>query len=117
MRKKEIIIIAIIVAACGLFLIYNYIQGSFSTKTGFTAVVSLDGEIYKSIPLSDKEESLTIETKYGKNILKFHDGGVEMIDADCPDKLCKGFGFASKPDDMIVCLPHHLLVEIIETSN
>ena len=117
MRKKEIIIIAIIVAVCGIFLLYNYIQGSSSAGNQLTAVVSLDGEIYKSIPLSNKEESFTIETKYGKNILKVHDGGIEMIDADCPDKICKGFGFVNKTGDIIVCLPHHLMVEVTGTSD
>jgi len=36
------------------------------------------------------------------------------MDANCPDKLCVKTGILSYIDDMTVCLPHGLFVEMQE---
>ena len=37
-----------------------------------------------------------------------------MIEATCPDKLCIKQGNIEKKGATIVCLPHHLVIEIKE---
>lgn len=37
-----------------------------------------------------------------------------MIEATCPDKLCIKQGHIEKKGATIVCLPHHLVIEIKE---
>ena len=37
-----------------------------------------------------------------------------MIKATCPDHLCIKQGKINKKGATIVCLPHHLVVEVIE---
>ena len=43
-------------------------------------------------------------------ITKNHE--VYMIEATCPDKLCIKQGHIEKKGATIVCLPHHLVIEI-----
>ncbi|MNJ75300.1 hypothetical protein D3C77_723710 [compost metagenome] len=62
--------------------------------------------------LTEEEQIIEIETEDGLNILKVHDYGIEMIEADCPDQLCLTFGFVKRNGGTIVCLPHKMIVEI-----
>jgi hypothetical protein len=112
MKKKDVLLIACVIAVAGILAFFNFIRSSAWSYNMLMADVFVDGKLYKSIPISEKASSLIIVTDYGKNTIKIHDEGFEMIDADCPDKVCKLFGFKSNPGDMIVCLPHHLYIEI-----
>jgi hypothetical protein len=78
------------------------------------AEITIEGKLYKKVPLSDNmgEEELNIKTEYGYNLIKIKDRSVAIIDADCPDKICEGPGFISKPGQSLVCLPHKMMVEI-----
>ncbi|MGE5630421.1 MAG: NusG domain II-containing protein [Caulobacteraceae bacterium] len=111
MKKHDIVIIALILALAGVFLMVNYIRSTASGSVR-AADVYVDGELYKSIPITKEEKTVVVVTDYGKNTVKVHDDGVEIIDADCPDKLCTGFGFKTGVGDQIVCLPHHLYIEV-----
>ena len=112
MKKSDIIIIVVVLAlAVGIFGV-NYIRNAALEGNGLTAEMYVDGELYKKLPITKKEKTVVVDTKYGKNTVKVHDGGIEITDADCPDQVCKAFGFNTKPGDQIVCLPHHLYIEI-----
>ena len=39
-----------------------------------------------------------------------------MKDADCPDKYCIHQGKTARKNKSIVCLPHKLMVEVVEAS-
>ncbi|MBQ9155690.1 MAG: NusG domain II-containing protein [Eubacterium sp.] len=49
-----------------------------------------------------------------ENILKIEDGRVSMVKADCPDKICVDHKPIRNVGETIVCLPHKLVVEIID---
>jgi hypothetical protein len=68
------------------------------------------------VALTKEEQTIEVRTDRGYNILKVHDYGIEMYDADCPDQVCLGFGFITLPKQTIVCLPHRVLVEIASAS-
>lgn len=115
MKKADIIVLVIIlVAVVGLFGFNKYKRGYVEKNSSEIYVdIYANQELYKSIPLTDKlEEAIEIETALGKNIVKIHDGGVEMIEADCNDSICEKTGFINEVGQMIVCLPHEVLVEI-----
>ncbi len=112
MKKSDIVVIILVFALAGILLLANYIRSNAQAGSVMTADVYVDGELKKSISLTKEEKTIEIDTDYGKNTVKVHDDGVEIADADCPDKLCTGFGFKSKPGDQIVCLPHHLYIEV-----
>lgn len=76
--------------------------------------ISIDGKPFKTIELDNPsyKEEFTIKTELGTNIVKIENGEADIIDADCPDKLCVKDGSISKPGEILVCLPNKLVVEI-----
>jgi len=112
MKKSDITVIVIVFAVAAIIMLGGYVRSLALAGDTKLADVYVDGELKKSIPITKEETSVEMDTDYGKNIIKVHDDGVEIIDADCPDKLCTGFGFKSAPGDQIVCLPHHLYIEV-----
>lgn len=60
-----------------------------------------------------QNQTYAVETSYGTNILRIEGKTVRMEQADCKDQLCVHQGSISLPGQMIVCLPHRVLVEII----
>lgn len=120
MKKGDIIIfVVILLVFVGTFGLIKY-RNSFIEKNSSKIYIDIYAhqELYKSIPLTtDSEEVIELKTSLGKNIIKIHDGGVEMIEADCPDSICESTGFINKIGDVIVCLPHEVLVEIRGNNN
>ena len=49
-----------------------------------------------------------------ENTIQIKNQKVKMIQATCPDHLCIKQGTIDKKGSTIVCLPHHLIIEIKE---
>ena len=79
---------------------------------GVTATVYVDGEAVRTLDIDTKPGIYTIETQYGFNVIEVGDGGFWVSDADCPDKLCVKMGRRFNDLVPIVCLPHHLVVQV-----
>lgn len=76
-------------------------------------VITIDKELYKKIPFDvDTYEELVVHTDLGSNTIVIKNGLVNVVDADCPDFVCVNTKPATQVGDMIVCLPHRLIVEI-----
>lgn len=112
MKRNDIILVAIIlvVAAAGL-LYMNIVK-----KSGDMVVIKVDGEIYKELPLN-KDATLEIEgVGGGRNKLVIKDGVADVVDANCPDKLCVHQRSIQNDGETIVCLPNKVIVEIESTK-
>lgn len=112
-KKWDIITIAFLI--CLSFipeLIFGIILDKSYSAT--YAEVTLDGKTIKKIPLSEHkgDEKIDIKTPFGYNTLEVRDNSIKVIDADCRDKICEKSDFISEPGQIIVCLPHKLMVEI-----
>ena len=77
---------------------------------GFVSA-TVDGAPYGSWPL-DKNDTIRIGTPYGQNEFTIKNGTVKMTAADCPHKDCLRQGAIHTADSAIICLPHHLVIEI-----
>ena len=78
------------------------------------AIIKVDRDVYKEIPLSDlkEDDTFTVETPNGNNTILVKDKSISITHADCHDSLCVKQGSKSKVGDTIVCLPHKLIIEI-----
>ncbi|MEF2966999.1 NusG domain II-containing protein [Paenibacillus sp. M1] len=83
----------------------------------FNAVITVDGQLYKKVPLSGDDEEIEIKTEFGHNILKKFNGGIQMIFADCPKKISMAMGFISRPNQTIICVPNRIYVEIVGNAS
>lgn len=88
----------------------------FYSREGGQVVVSVDGQVYGSYSLeTDQEIPITIDGKV-TNVLVIEDGMADMVEADCPDKLCVHQRAISKNNETIVCLPNRVVVEVTESE-
>ena len=109
-QKKERMILGILFLVLVLFCLVFYF---FRGQMGAQVKITVDGTLYGTYPL-DKEQEIAIE-KDGvvTNRLLIRDGVADMIEADCPDKLCVHQKAISKTGETIVCLPNKVVAEIV----
>lgn len=84
----------------------------FQGKSGAEVRVSVNNKEYGTYSL-DKDQTITIGEDDWENILVIKDGRASMTKADCPDKICVNHAAISKKGETIVCLPHKVVVEVI----
>lgn len=90
-----------------------------SQASAVYAAITIDGQLWRRVPLSAHHghETITARTPDGHyNTIEIDDDTIAVQDADCPDRICIQQGKAQKPGDIIVCLPHKLLIEVKGTS-
>lgn len=108
-KKGDIILsVGIIVLAVILFF------GFFLFKTeGKQVVITVDGEVFGTYSISTDRE-IEVKTERGVNIVSIYDGKVSVTAADCPDKYCVNHVAVNETGETVVCLPHRMIVEVVE---
>ena len=104
-KNDLILIIVVVVIAVAAFLLHN-IMGN---EQAGIVTVKVDGELKGRYSLLENQE---IEINGGTNILVIKDGTADIIDANCPDKLCVKQKAVSKNHENIICLPNKVVVEV-----
>lgn len=118
MKKNDVVLIVVILAiAAGLFFM---IQKNKSKAEPDWVVVSVGSNEYARYPLN-KDETYELKVHEGEvNILQVKDGVATMIEANCSDQICVYQKGISQNGEMIICLPHQLIITIdssIEKTN
>ncbi len=109
MKKKDILIIVLALAAALLLYGISQISGGASAAT---VVVTVDGQEVLRRPMA-VEDSYEIRQEDGSvNIIAVEDGAVYMKEANCRDGLCIRQGKMKNAAKTIVCLPHKLVVSL-----
>ncbi len=106
--KKADIILAAAVIILSIILIGARI---FTRTEGGLAVVTEDGRETGRYSLQ-KDLEKDISGIYGTNRLVIKDRAAFVAEADCPDKLCVHQKKIRYNGEMIVCLPHRLVIRI-----
>lgn len=109
MKKQDWIIIGSVLILAAAILLGRSLTGS----SGNMAVVTLNGTVIIEQTLSE-DVVLPIQSEEGYNLLQIADGRAAIIEADCRDQICVKHTAVSKQGESIVCLPHQLVVEIVE---
>jgi len=108
-RKNDLILIAIVIAAALLLWAINLPHGSGDGKV---VMVTVDGEEYASLPLEEDNE-LIIKNRDGHtNLLIIKDGEAYVAEADCSNQVCVDTGKIKEEGELIVCLPHKVVITI-----
>ncbi|MBE5829091.1 MAG: NusG domain II-containing protein [Butyrivibrio sp.] len=112
MKKNDIVLIAVILAATIACLLGMRIWQKNNTKVDATAVVTIDGNVYGEYSLSEDLEE-KIEFSDGSfNVLTIKEGYAQVSEASCPDQICVHHNHIRYQGETIVCLPNKLVVEI-----
>ena len=96
-----------------LALIWFAVQKYLPTGNAGEVQITVGGEIYGTYSLSEEKE-IPIRVENGYNIVSISNGVVRVTEADCPDLLCVKMHSISKENQAICCLPHRVVVRIIE---
>ena len=86
----------------------------FFQEEGDHVVVTVDGEVYATYPLS---EDLEVDIRTGENgeqvnRLVIRDGKAFVENATCPDGICAAHHPISRDGESIICLPHKVVVAV-----
>lgn len=114
MKKQDYILIAgILLIGVALFIGYQILYHTPGDKVQIT----IDGKLYQTLPLNQDAVVEIPTTEGGNNILTIEDGYADMTEANCPDGLCVNQKKISHEGETIVCLPHKIVVKIIDGDN
>ena len=72
--------------------------------------VSIGGEFVAEYPLLVDGEYVL---NGGTNVLLIKNGEASVVEANCPDKICKRTAPISFIGERIVCLPNKLMIEVV----
>jgi len=77
-------------------------------------IITVDGEEYRKIPFSENtNETFRVEINGDWNDIVIQNGEVDVIAANCPVQVCVDTKPATENGDLIVCLPHKMVIEIV----
>lgn len=113
MKKNDIILIVVvlIIAISGLI----WMQTSREPEADRWVVIESFGEVVDVIPLTESvEKEIRVGDDAVYNTVIISQGEANMIESDCPDQICVNTKSASEVGDMIVCLPHQIIVYITD---
>jgi hypothetical protein len=81
---------------------------------GTMADIYVDGELYRKVDLSAVAVpyDITVRSKYGYNVVHVENGAISVVESDCPEQICVQQGAITDSRVPIVCLPHHLVIQI-----
>ena len=85
-----------------------------TSKDGEKVSVRVDGKEIARYELSEDREVVIDGYNGGVNTLIIKDKKAYIKDADCPDKLCEHQGKIHLVGQSLVCLPHRVVVEIVD---
>ena len=112
MKKNDIILIAVLLAATLLTAVGMRIWQMNNTRDAAKVVVTIDGQVYGTYPL-DEDRTERIELSDGSyNILTISDGYADVTEASCPDQICVKHNHIKYSKESIVCLPNKVVVTV-----
>ena len=112
MKKNDVILGGgILVIALVLFLVMHLTRN----EAGNRIQITVDGEVYGTYSL-EKNQVIEVKEKDFYNRIRIQDGVAYMEEANCPDGYCEEQGKISGRTQTIVCLPHKLVVEVLDAD-
>ncbi|MDO5702213.1 MAG: NusG domain II-containing protein [Lachnospiraceae bacterium] len=115
MKKQDIMLVAGLLLAAALCLPVYFFLGRGADSSD-DVVVRIDGREWGRYSLMTDREAV-FDTEFGRNVLTIKDGQAFMTEADCPDGICKAEQPITGRGQIIVCLPHRLIVEGVPSDS
>ena len=112
MKKNDVVLGGGILAiALVLFLVMHLTRN----EVGNQIQITVDGVVYGTYSL-EKNQVIEVKEEDFYNRIRIQDGAAYMEEANCPDGYCEEQGKISGRTQTIVCLPHKLVVEVLDAD-
>lgn len=109
-KKNDILLLAVVFIIGGGILFFQ----NSNQKAGRQVVITVDGKEFKVLKLNE-DQQIKIKCGHGHyNVLCVHDGKADMIESDCKNQVCVKSKAIQHVGESIVCLPHKVIVKVIE---
>lgn len=112
-RKRDLILIAAVLALAAGFFVYR----RFTATTGTAAQITV-GLISQEQTIAlynlDQDRSIEITNASLPVHLEVKGGKIRFVGSECPDHDCEGFGWLRNEGDWAACLPAGVVVRIVE---
>lgn len=113
-KKSDFILIAGILAVAVVSMIgFKLYQGRMTDETLWAVIDAPDGEYRIDLSAVTEPTLLDLEPVAGlPATLEIQDRRCRLVNVDCPDHICEGFGWLSAGYDTAVCMPNRFVVGI-----
>lgn len=114
--KYDILLIVIVLVISVTMIICSFFTNT-GNATGFE--IHVDGKLHSSYSFSELRngEVIEIQTEYGYNKFLYNNSSIKCIDTNCKDKIELKAGTINKVNQILVCLPHKLTIQIVGKNN
>jgi len=88
-------------------------------QQGVKAALSVEGQVVQVFDL-EKEPDRLIDLRADYDLpvtLEIRDHAIRFYQSQCPDHLCEGFGFLSRPAQSAACLPNRCVLTLYGEDN
>lgn len=116
-KRNDVIGISVIVALAFVvalgYQIYANLGQVDQSSGPYVVIQSVDKTIYSDV--LSKPEDIEVKNEYGTNLVKIDGKQVWVEQSNCDNQICVHTGKISNPGDMIVCLPHKVLIQVVKS--
>ena len=105
----DLILLAVVLLLAGAALVFYETH----KEQGKLVRIQVGSETVEVLPLG-KDRTYDVKTGEGSNTVVIKSGTVSVESADCPDKICVRHKPVDSVGETIICLPHKLVVEVVE---
>lgn len=110
-----VVSLIILAGAASIFLADGLGEGEADGSRLEAVVHDADGVVHEL--RLDVDATLKVETARGVNVVAVEAGEVRVVEASCENQDCVRQGALSAPGHQIICLPHQLWIEVVETGD
>lgn len=113
-----ILLIIVSLASYYVYTSYQKVDGDSKVNNDIVEIIQ-DGKVLRRIDLNEVTDVQIITVKYQDhyNEIQVEANKIQIVDADCPDKLCVNMGELKHNSPPLVCLPHHLVIQYAENNS
>lgn len=114
LKRGDVVLIAIVLAAVAAFAVLQgapALADADGDAAGWAVVQNAEG-FYQELPLSE-DTRLEVTCAEGSNTVVVSGGAVQVEEADCKNQVCVQAGAVNRAGDVIVCLPHRMVVQVV----
>jgi len=110
---KILIVFVVVISLFGMYIVKER-ASNYNKKY---VEITVDGEEHSKYVLDNNiDKEIEVITDKGYNIIQIQNGQVLVEESDCNNQLCVRKGVIEEPGEIIVCLPHKVVVQITGSS-
>jgi len=110
---KILIVFVVVISLFGMYIVKER-ASNYNKKY---VEITVDGEEHSKYVLDNNiDKEIEVITDKGYNIIQIQNGQVLVEESDCNNQLCVRKGVIEEAGEIIVCLPHKVVVQITGSS-